>query len=62
MQQTDLSALDCGGDAHPAIASAKIRCSLGAQEGPMIVRKVRGAIGCSDRQVPHRCRRHRCGK
>jgi hypothetical protein len=49
MPQTDLSALDCGGDAHLAMASAKIRCSRGAQEGPMIARRVRGAIGCSDR-------------
>ena len=42
-----------GGDAHLAIASAKIRCSRAAQEGSMIAHQVHGAIGFTDRHALH---------
>jgi acyl-CoA dehydrogenase len=41
------------GDAHLAIASAKIRCSRAAQEGSMIAHQVHGAIGFTDRHALH---------
>ena len=42
-----------GGDAHLAVASAKIRCSRAAQEGSMIAHQVHGAIGFTDRYALH---------
>jgi acyl-CoA dehydrogenase len=45
--------LERGGDAHLAIASAKIRCSRAAQEGSMIAHQVHGAIGFTDRYALH---------
>jgi acyl-CoA dehydrogenase len=41
------------GDAHLAVASAKIRCSRAAQEGSMIAHQVHGAIGFTDRYALH---------
>ncbi len=45
--------LERGGDAHLAVASAKIRCSRAAQEGSMIAHQVHGAIGFTDRYALH---------
>ena len=42
-----------GGDAHLAVASAKIRCSRAAQEGSMTAHQVHGAIGFTDRYALH---------
>ena len=45
--------MERGGDAHLAVASAKIRCSRAAQEGSMIAHQVHGAIGFTDRYALH---------
>ena len=45
--------MERGGDAHLAVASAKIRCSRAAQEGSMIAHQVHGASGFTDRYALH---------